>query len=151
MTVQERIEAIRRFHEHAHIQTAQWERQREDDLASWKNVLRMLVHFVQRVSEDFAGRGSPFLFSSVPVQTEGSAVFRTKTIEGVRLSAKLQFDLVDGQVAASVIGADVSLPSPVPVADVTREWVELVAERVLIAVLNDRSKKEAQAPSLCEK
>lgn len=145
MTVQERIEAIRGFHEHeGHRQAAQWERQREEDLESWKAVARALTHFVHRVSEDFAGRGSPFVFSSVAVQTQDSAVFRIKTIEGARLSAKLQFDLVYGQVAASAIGAEVRLPSSVPVADLTREWVELVAESVLIAVLNERSKQEAQ-------
>ena len=143
MTVQERIEAIKQFHEQeGRRHAAEWERQRQEDLASWKDVLRTLTHSVQRVSEDFAGRGSPLLFSSVPVLTEGNAVFRIKTIEGIRLSAKLQFDLIDGQVTASAIGADVSLPSSVPVGDVTREWIELVAERVLIAVLNDRSKKE---------
>jgi hypothetical protein len=145
MTVQERIEAIRRFHEQeGHGEAALWGRQRDDDLAIWKDVLRTINHFVHKVSEDFAARGSPFLFSSVPVETQDSTIFRTKTIEGIRLSAKLQFDLVDGHVAATAIGTDVHLPSSLPLGDVTPEWVELAAERVLIAVLNDRSNEQPQ-------
>ena len=70
------------------------------------------------------------------MQPESSAVFRIKTDAGVRLFAKLQFDLADGQVTATSTVAGVEFLSSVPVRDVTREWVELVAERVLIAMLN---------------
>jgi hypothetical protein len=143
MQVQERIEAIRRVQEHeveAFTRVAEWERRRKEDLVRWKNTtLSTIDQSVQRVSEDFAARGSPFLFSSIPVQTEGSAVFRIKTNRGVRLFAKLQFDLGNGQVTASATVSAPHLPSSVPVGDVSSKWVELAAERVLIATLNAAS------------
>jgi hypothetical protein len=140
MPEQERIEAIRRLQEHedqAYRRAAEWDQQRKEDLVRWKNTtLRTIYRSVLRVSEDFAARGSPFVFSSIPVQTEGIAIFRVKASGGVRLFAKLQFDLADGQVTASATVAAPHLPSSVPVRDVTRQWVEIAAERVLIAMLN---------------
>ena len=140
MPEQERREAIKRFQEHeveVYRRSVEWDRQRKEDLAKWKSVtLTTIYQSVQRVSDDFAVRGSPFLFSSIPMQPESSAVFRIKTDAGVRLFAKLQFDLADGQVTATSTVAGVEFLSSVPVRDVTREWVELVAERVLIAMLN---------------
>jgi hypothetical protein len=88
------------------------------------------------VSVDFAARGSPFLFSAIPVQMEGIAIYRVKTTGGVRLFAKLEFDLTDGEVIASTTVVGTHLPSSVPLMELSREWVELAAEEVLIAVLN---------------
>lgn len=139
MTVKERTDAIRRFREHeieALTRAGERERQRREDLARWTSAsLPTINQFVHRVSEDFVDRGSPFLLSSVSALVEGSAIFRVKTSEGHRLIPKLQFDLADGQVTATstVPGAD--LPSTVPLGDVTSEWVEHVAETVLIAML----------------
>jgi len=140
MSEQERADAIKRIQEHeieAFRRAIEWDRQRREDLARWNSAtLTTIYQSVQRVSEDFVVRGSPFLFSSIPMQPEGSAAFRVKTTGGVRLFAKLQFDLADGQVTASATVADPHLPSSVPAGDVTSEWVERVAERVLIAMLN---------------
>jgi hypothetical protein len=140
MPEQEPIEAIRRVQEHeaeALRRAVEWDRQRKEDLLRWNSAaLPTIYQSVLRVSEDFAVRGSPFLFSCVLMQPEGSAAFRVKTTGGVRLFAKLQFDLVEGQVTATATVADPHLPSSVPVRDVTREWVELAAERVLITMLN---------------
>lgn len=140
MPEQERSEAIKRFQAHeveVYRRSVEWDRQRKEDLAKWKSVtLTTIYQSVQGVSDDFAERGSPFLFSPVPMQPESSAVFRIKTDAGVRLFAKLQFDLADGQVTATSTVAGVEFLSSVPGGDVTREWVELVAERVLIAMLN---------------
>ena len=140
MPEQERSEAIKRFQAHeveVYRRSVEWDRQRKEDLAKWKSVtLTTIYQSVHRVSDDFAERGSPFLFSSIPMQPESSAVFRIKTDAGVRLFAKLQFDLADGQVTATSTVAGVEFLSSVPGRDVTREWVELVAERVLIAMLN---------------
>ena len=140
MPEQERIEAIRRVQEHAEAlrrAAVEWDQQRKQDLLRWNSTtLSVIYKSVLRVSEDFAARGSPFLFSCVLMQPEGSAAFRVKTSGGVRLFAKLQFELAGGQVTASTNVAEPHLPSSVPVRDVTREWVELAAERVLIAMLN---------------
>ena len=140
MPEQERIEAIRRVQEHeveALRRTVEWDQRRREDLSRWNSTtLPVIYQSVLRVSEDFAVRGSPFLFSCVLMQPEGSAAFRVKTSGGVRLFAKLQFDLADGQVTATATVASANLHSSVSVRDVTREWVELVAEKVLIAMLN---------------
>jgi len=140
MPEQERVEAIRRVQEHeaeALRRAVEWDGQRREDLLRWNSAtLATIYQSVLRVSEDFAARGSPFLFSCVLMQPEGSAAFRVKTSGGVRLFAKLQFDLAGGQVTATANVPAPHLPSSVPVGDVTREWVELAAERVLIAMLN---------------
>lgn len=140
MTEQERTEAIKRVQQHeveAFRRAVEWDRQRREELAKWKSVtLPLIYRCVQRLSEDFAVRGSPFLFSSIPMQPEGSAAFRVKTSGGARLFAKLQFDLAAGQVTATATVAGTHLPSSVPLSDVTRQWVELAAERVLITMLN---------------
>jgi hypothetical protein len=91
------------------------------------------------VSDDFAVRGSPFLLSCILLQPEGSAAFRVKTASGVRLFAKLQFDLADGQVTATSTIVDAHFLPCVAVKHVAPEWVELAAERVLIAVINAAS------------
>lgn len=139
MPEQERIAAIRRVQEHAEAlrrAAVEWDGRRREDLLRWNSAtLPTIYQSVLRVSDDFAVRGSPFLFSCILMQPEGSAAFRVKTTSGVRLSAKLQFDLADGQVTASTTVAGAHLPASVPVRDVTREWVELAAERVLIAML----------------
>jgi hypothetical protein len=140
MRVQKRVEAIERFFEHdseAYQRAVKRERQARDDLARWKEAtVAMINQSVQRVSVDFAALGSPFVFSSIPVQTEGSTAFRVKTSEGLRLLSKLQFDLADGNVTAITSVPGTELPSSVPVRDVTGEWVEIVAERVLLAMLD---------------
>jgi len=139
MPEQERVDAIKRFQAHeveAYRRSVEWGRQRKEDLAKWKSAtLTMIYQSVQGVSDDFAVRGSPFLFSSIPMQPECSAAFRVETDAGVRLFAKLQFDLADGKVTATSTVAGVEFLY-VPVTDVSREWVELAAERVLIAMLN---------------
>jgi hypothetical protein len=139
MTVQERTDAIRRFQEHgveALARAGERDRQNRENLARWRSAtLPTINQSVQRVSEDFADRGSPFLLSPIPVQIEGSAIFRVKTSGGHRLLPKLQFDLADGQVTATSTVPGAELPSTVPVRDVTGEWAEHVAERVLIAML----------------
>jgi hypothetical protein len=139
MKVQERVEAIERFFEHnseAYQRALKREQQSREDLVRWKeSTAAMINQSVQRVSIDFAVLGSPFVFSSIPVQTEGSTAFRVKTSQGVRLLSKLQFDLADGKVTATASVPGSELPSSVPVRDVTGEWVEIVAERVLLAML----------------
>jgi hypothetical protein len=139
MTRQERADAIGRFQEReidALRRADELERQGRGDLSKWRHTaLPTINQSVHRVSEDFAERGSPFLLSSVPVQIEGSAIFRIKSSEGHRLLPKLQFDLADGQVTATTTVPGAELPSTVPMTDLTGEWVEHVAERVLIAML----------------
>ena len=141
MPEQERIEAIRRVQEHEALKWAvEWHGQRRKDLLRWNSAtLPTIYQSVLSVSEDFSVRGSPFLFSCILMQPEGSAAFRVKATSGVRLFAKLQFDLADGQVTATSTVNDAHFPSSVAVKDVAREWVELAAERVLIAVLNAAS------------
>ena len=140
MTVDQRTDAIRRFQEHeaeAQRRAAERERQSIEDIARWKGETLLTINLsVYTVSEDFADRGSPFLFSAVPVQIEGSAIFRVKTSTGHRLLPKLHFDLAEGQVTATATVPGAELPSTVPVRDVTGEWVEQAAERALIAMLN---------------
>ena len=140
MTEHERIAAINRLREHeaqAQSRVVEKERQEREDLATWKKMtLPMISHAIQGVSEDFARRGSPFVFSTIPVQSDGSAFFRVKSTGGLRLLSKVQFDLADGQVVATTLVSGVHLPSPVPMKDVTREWAERAAEEVLIAVIN---------------
>ena len=143
MPEQERVDAIKRFQAHeveAYRRSVEWDGQRKEDLAKWKSAtLTMIYQSVQRVSDDFAVRGSPFLFSSIPMQPECSAAFRVKTTSGGRLFAKLHFDLANGQVMATSTVDDAHFPSSVAVKDVAREWVEIAAERVLIAMLNAAS------------
>ena len=140
MTVDQRTDAIRRFQEHeaeAQRRAAKRERQRKEDLATWSSaVLPTINQSVQGVSQDFVARGSPFLFAAIPVQMEGSVIYRVKTTEGVRLFAKLEFDLTYGEVIASSTVAGTHLPSSVPLIELSREWAEAAAEEVLIAVLN---------------
>jgi len=141
MTEHERIAAIKRLQERegqAHSSVAEQEKQEREDLATWKKTtLPMINYTIQGVSEDFARRGSPFVFSTIPVQSEGSVFFRVKSTGGLRLLSKLQFDLTaDGQVIATALVAGVYLPSSVPMKDVTREWVERAAEQALIAMIN---------------
>jgi hypothetical protein len=141
MTEQERSAAIERFQEHeaqTRRRVAEQERHERDDLATWKKTtLPTINHAIQGVSEDFARRGSPFLFSTIPVQSDGSAFFRVKSTGGLRLLSKLQFDLTaDGQVIATALVGGAYLPSSVPMKDVTREWVEQAAEKALIAMIN---------------
>jgi hypothetical protein len=140
MPEQERIEVIKRFllqQEHAQRRTDERKQEREADLTTWKNaVLPLISQSVHAVSLDFGRRRSPFLLSSVPVLTEGTAFFRGLTNSGVRLLPKLQFDLSDGQVTATVNVGGTHLHATVQIKDVTREWVELNAERALIAMIN---------------
>jgi hypothetical protein len=140
MTAQGRIEAIERFHEHeaqARRRLIDRELQGRDDLIKWRETaLPTINQSVQRVSVDFDALGSPFLFSSIPVQTEGSTSFRIKTKEGLRLLSKLQFDLAESQVIATASVPGAELPAFVPVRDLTGRWVEVVAEKVLIAMLD---------------
>ena len=143
MPEQERIEAIRRLQEHeaeALKRAGKWDRQRSEDLLRWNTTtLPTIYQSVLSVSDDFAARGSPFLFSCILLQPEGSAAFRVKTTSGVRLFAKLQFDLADGQVTATSTVVDAHFSPSVAVKHVDGEWVELAAERVLIAMLNAAS------------
>ena len=154
MTVQERTDAIRRFREHeieALARAGERERQRREDLAIWRSAtLPMINQFVHRVSEDFVDRGSPFLLLFVSVPIEGTAIFRVKTRGGHRLIPKLQFDLADGQVTATSTVPGAELPSTVPLRDVTSEWVEHVAERVLIAMLAPAWDDNFRAYSSCD-
>ena len=154
MTAQERTDAIRRFKEHeveALARAGERERQTREDLASWRSAtLPMINQFVHRVSEDFVDRGSPFLLSTVSVVIEGTAIFRIKTRGGHRLILKLQFDLADGQVTATSTVPGAELPSTVPLRDVTSEWVEHVAERVLIAMLTTAWDNDFRAYSSCD-
>jgi hypothetical protein len=140
MAEQDRTDAITRFQEHeaeARGRVAKRERQRKHDVATWSSaVLPTISLSIHRVSEDFAAHGSAFQFSSIPVQTEGSAMFRIKTSEGFHLLSKLQFDLVDGRVTATSTVGGTDLPLSVELNALTHEWVELVAEGVLIAALN---------------
>ncbi len=139
MTAQERTEAIERFqHEpEAQRRSAERELQERDDLIRWRELaLPTIKHSVQTVSGDFDALGSPFLFSSIPVQAEGSAYFRVKTKQGHRLLQKLHFDLADGQVTATASMPCADFPVSVPVRHLTEEWVEVVAEKVLMAMLN---------------
>jgi hypothetical protein len=138
MTVRERAEAIARFQDHeaeALGRQAKRERHRREDLATWSSAVLTISQSVQDVSVDFAARGSLFLFSPIPVQMEGGAIYRVKTTEGVRLFAKLQFDLTDGEVIASTTVAGTHLPLSLPLMELSSEWVEMAAEEVLIAVL----------------
>ena len=143
MPEQERIEAIRRLQEHeaeALKRAGKWDRQRSEDLLRWNTtILPTIYQSVLSVSDDFAVRGSPFLFSCILLQPEGSAAFRVKTTSGVRLFAKLQFDLADAQVTATSTVVDAHFPPSIAVKHVDGEWVELAAERVLIAVINAAS------------
>jgi hypothetical protein len=69
MPEQERIEAIKRFQAHEveiHGRSVEWGRQRKEDLAKWKSATLTTIYLsVERVSDDFAARGSPFLFASI--------------------------------------------------------------------------------------
>jgi hypothetical protein len=123
--------------EHGLRRVEERKQEREADLTTWKNALLPLISLsVHAVKFDSQHRGSPFLLSSVPVLTEGTAFFRVLTNGGVRLLPKLQFDLSDGQVTAIANVAGAHLHSTAPIRDVTHEWVELNAERVLIAMIN---------------
>jgi hypothetical protein len=139
MSEQERNEAIKAFLSHpkrAQQRAEEREQARKEDLTTWKSVtLRLINQSVRTVSLDFQRRGSPFLLSSVPVLTEGTAFFRILTSDGERLLPKLQFDLIDGQVTATATVASTHLHSAVSVKDITPEWVELNVERVLIAMI----------------
>ncbi len=140
MAAHERIDAIERFHldeVEAQRRLVQRALQGRDDLVEWRTAaLPTINQSVQRVSVDFGALGSPFLFSSIAVQTEGSTCFRVKTKEGLRLLPRLQFDLADGQVTAIANVPGAGLPTSFPVRDLTAQWVEEVAERVLIAMLD---------------
>jgi hypothetical protein len=137
---QERNEAIERFladPQRAQRRMEEREQERQADLATWKRVILHLINqSVYTVSSDFEHRGAPFLLSSVPVLTEGTAVFRVLTNGGLRLSEKLQFDLINGQVTATATVAGTHLQSSVAVKDISREWLELNAEKVLIAMID---------------
>jgi hypothetical protein len=140
MPEQERSEVIKRFllqQEHAQRQVGERKQEQQADLAMWKDAVFPLISLsVHAVILDFERRRSPFLLSSVPVLTEGAAFFRVITYGGVRLLSKLQFDLSDGQVIATANAAGTHFHATVPIKDVTRQWVELNAERVLIAMIN---------------
>jgi hypothetical protein len=155
MTEQERVDAIKRFQEHgveALALAGEKDRQSRADLARWRSAtLPTINQSVQRVSEDFADRGSPFLLSSVPVQIEGTAIFRVKTSGGHRLLLKLQFDLADSQVTATSTVPGAELPSTVQVRDLTGEWAEHVAERVLIAMLKPAWGQSRKRPEVSPK
>ncbi len=138
MTAQERIDAIERFQRELAAQrhSAERELQERGDLIKWRELALPTINVsVKRVSGDFDALGSPFLFSSIPIQAEGSACFRVKTKDGHRLLQKLQFDLADGQVTATANVPCADFPISVPVRHLTGQWVEGVAEKVLIAML----------------
>ncbi len=138
MTAQERTKAVERFqHEvEAPVRLFQHQQQERGDLIKWRETaLPTINQSVKRVSVDFDVLGSPFLFASIPIQAEGSTCFRVKTKKGHRLLKKLQFDVAAGQVTATANVTCADLPVSVSVRDVTEQWVEGVAERVLIAML----------------
>jgi hypothetical protein len=91
---------------------------------------------IRSVSEDFARRGSPLLISSTPAQSTGSAVYDVRRSGNLRSLAKLRFELKEDQVVATTTANGAVFPSSVPLNEVNSAWVELVAEEVLIAMLD---------------
>ncbi len=139
MTAQERAEAIERFQRELEAQRRSAEREIQGgyDLIKWKEMaLPTINQSVQRVSVDFDALGSPFRFSSIPIQAEGSTCFRVKTKGCHRSLRKLRFDLADGQVTATVNVPCADFPVSVPVGHLTGQWVEVVAEKMLMAILD---------------
>jgi hypothetical protein len=91
---------------------------------------------IRSVSEDFARRGSPLLISSTPAQNTGSAVYDVRRSGNLRSLAKLRFELKEDQVLATTTAKGAVFPCSVPLNGVNNDWVELVAEEVLIAMLD---------------
>jgi hypothetical protein len=139
--------AIKRFQEReaqSRKQAADEEEKRREQerwineiLETWTSAAFPTINqSIRSVSEDFARRGSPLLISSTPAQSTGSAVYDVRRSGNLRSLAKLRFELKEGQVVATTTANGVVFPSSVPLNEVNSAWAELVAEEVLIAMLD---------------
>ena len=113
------------------------ERRTNEKLETWASAAFPTINqSIRSVSEDFARRGSPLLISSTPAQNTGSAVYDVRRSGNLRSLAKLRFELKEDQVVATTTAKGTVFPSSVPLNGINSDWVELVAEEVLIAMLD---------------